>query len=128
MSENLQTAEQDLAALGVVASYIWKPNRLKIRNPNLSASESYIPADIVSDGTAVDVSTMVREEGLKQQQEITVLANEQKAAISSHERDYTTIRDNLEASYRRMYNYFMGQGLVALATIMATAIVNLNLM
>lgn len=128
MSENLQTAEQDLAALGIISSYIWKPNRLKVRNPNPTVGGAYIPADIVSDGTAEDVSGAVSAEGQVQIEEIRVLANEQKAAISSHERDYTTIRENLEASYQRMYNYFMSQGLVALATIMATAIVNLNLM
>lgn len=126
MSENLNTAEQDLAAMGIISSYIWKPNRLKIRNP--ASIGGYIPADIVSDGSATDVSMLVRGEGLKQQNEITDLADIQKAAISEHERDYTEIRENLEASYRRMYNYFMDQGLIALATIMATAIVNLNLM
>lgn len=122
------TSEQDLAALGIVASYIWKPNRLFVRNPNPALGSTYIPADIVSDGSAYDVSQAVSNEGQVQMSQITALAEVQKAAISAHERDYTTIRDNLEDSYRRMYNYFMSQGLIALATIMATAIVNLSIM
>lgn len=128
MSENLQTAEQDLASRGVIASYIWKPRRLFVRNPDLSSGEAYIQADVVSDGSSSDVAGAVSAEGQKQILEIRDLSAIQKDSVSAHERDYTTVRDSLEASYRRMYNYFMSQGLIALATIMATAIVNLNLM
>ena len=127
MSEYTQSPENDLAPLGIVASYIWKPNRLKVRNPDPSAGGSYIPADIVSDGSLVDVSGAVLQEGQKQLSEITDLAESQKVLISAHEQDYTTVKNSLEASYRRMYGYFMSQGLIALGTIMATAIVNLNI-
>ena len=128
MSEIVNTAEQDLAALGIVSSYIWKPNRLLVRNPSPQLGGSYIPADVISDGTAADVSQAVLEEGLKQISEIESLAVTQKAAISAHSRDYTAVKSNLIATYQRMYGYFMSQGLIALATIMATAIVNINLM
>lgn len=126
MSEILHTTEQDLAALGIIATYIWKPNRLFVRNPNPALGGSYIAADIVSDGTSEEVSASVINEGRSQIASIDSYATEQKTAISAYERDYAMIRSNLAASYQRMYNYFMSQGLIALATIMATAIVNLN--
>ena len=128
MPDNLQTAEQDLASIGVIASYIWKPQRLFVRNPNPSLGGQYIPADVVSDGSSVDVAGAVRDEGRKQLNEINSVASSQKNAISRYERDYTMVRENLEESYRRMYNYFIDRGFIALATIMATAIVNLSLL
>lgn len=123
MSELLSTVDQELAALGVVSSYIWKPSRMFVRS-----GSSYIPVDIVSDGAAEDVSRAVFEEGQAQQDQIDALAASQKTAISAYERDYATVRASLRQNYQRMYNYFMSQGLIALATIMATAIVNLSLM
>ena len=124
MSEvsSTNTTEQDLSALGIVSSYIWKPQKLFIKD-----TDAYIPVDIVSDGTAEDVRAAVISSGRNQISQIRALTDAQKAVIGEHEQDYTMIKTNLAASYRRMYNYFMSQGLVALATIMATAIVNLNL-
>ena len=110
MAEHAQTLEEELAQRGIVSSYIWKPNRLFAKSGN-----RYVPADVVSDGSAADVSEAVAEAGRNQISSIEALAAAQKALISANERDY-----------RRMYNYFTNQGLIALATIMATAIVNLN--
>lgn len=127
MPDTNSTTEQDLAALGIVASYTWKPNRLFIKNPNSDLGGSYIAADIVSDGLTEDVSAAVLAEGRNQITQITDISNRMKSLISEHERDYTLLKSNLEETYERMYNYFMSQGLIALATIMATAIVNLSL-
>lgn len=118
--------ETDLTALGIIPNYIWKPQRLFIKNTNPEFGGEYIAADIVSDGTAEDIQDAVINEGQSQIDQISRLANEQKTQISRYERDYTTVKSNLQSTYQRMYNYYMGQGLVALATIMATAIVNLS--
>lgn len=121
MADHAQTLEEELAQQGIVGSYIWKPNRLFAKSGN-----RYIPADVVSDGSAADVSEAVAEAGRNQISSIEALAAAQKALISANERDYVAVRESLLQTYRRMYNYFTNQGLIALATIMATAIVNLN--
>lgn len=120
---NLSTVEEELSELGIVARYIWKPHRVYAKYGN-----DYISIDVVADGSASDVSTAVYNEGQKQINEIDALATAQKAEISKFERDYASIKDNLRSSYEQMYNYFIGQNMIALATIMATAIVNLSLM
>jgi len=123
MAELTKTLEEELAEQGIIGSYIWKPNRFFAKNGN-----TYISADIVSDGSAEDVANAVAEAGNEQILNIRELANEQKALIAMNEKDYSAVRASLLQTYRRMYNYFTNQKLYALATIMATAIVNLNQM
>ena len=124
MSEvsSTNTTERDLSALGIVSSYIWKPQKLFIKD-----TDAYIPVDIVSDGTAEDIRNAIIIEGQLQKHQIDNLAKAQKKELGSYEKDYAMIKENLAESYRRMYNYFMSQGSIALATIMATAIVNLSM-
>ena len=128
MSEILHSAEQDLADLGIIASYIWKPQRLFIKNPDPNLGSSYLAVDIISDGTVEGVAAAVRAEGNNQISQIADISDDLEAAISAHEQDYSLVKVNLIATYQQMYNYFMNEGLIALATIMATAIVNLNLL
>lgn len=123
MADYSKTLEETLAEQGIVGSYIWKPNRFFAKN-----GDSYISADVVSDGSAESVAVAVSEAGNAQISEIKALAAEQKALITRNKKDYSDVRDSLLQTYRRMYNYFTNQKLYALATIMATAIVNLNQM
>lgn len=123
MPDSTRTLEEELAELGVIGSYIWKPNRFFAKSGN-----SYISADIVADDSAEDIATAVAEAGDEQIDEIEALADEQKALIAASERDYSDVKASLLQTYSRMYNYFTNQKLYALATIMATAIVNLNQM
>lgn len=123
MSEPTRTLEEELAERGVIGSYIWKPNRFFAKSGN-----SYISADIVADDSAEDVATAVIAAGDEQIDEIEALADAQKALIAASESDYSDVKASLLQTYRRMYNYFTNQRLYALATIMATAIVNLNQM
>lgn len=123
MDEHTATVEEELSELGVIASYVWKPNRILAKRGG-----SYISVDMISDnGTAADVSDTVSEEGERQKAEIRALADSMKTRISSFEADYTELRRNLIDNYSQMYRYFLGQGHIALSTIMATAIVNLSL-
>ena len=123
MADYSKTLEEELAEQGIVGSYTWKPNRFFAKS-----GDTYISADVVSDGSAEDVATAVTEAGNEQIDEIKALAAAQKALIVQNERDYSDVRASLLQTYRRMYNYFTNQKLYALATIMATAIVNLNQM
>lgn len=123
MADYSKTLEEELAEQGIVGSYIWKPNRFFAKS-----GDTYISADVVSDGSAEDVATAVAEAGNEQIDEIKALAAAQKELITQNERDYSDVRASLLQTYRRMYNYFTSQKLYALATIMATAIVNLNQM
>lgn len=123
MADYSKTLEETLAEQGVVGSYIWKPNRFFAKS-----GDSYISADVVSDGSAESVAVAVSEAGNEQISEIKALAAEQKALIVQNKRDYSDVKKSLLQTYQRMYNYFTNQKLYALATIMATAIVNLNQM
>lgn len=123
MADYSKTLEETLAEQGVVGSYIWKPNRFFAKS-----GDSYISADVVSDGSAESVAVAVSEAGNEQISEIKALAAEQKALIVQNKRDYSDVKKSLLQTYQRMYNYFTNQHLYALATIMATAIVNLNQM
>lgn len=123
MAEYAKTLEEELAELGIVGSYIWKPNRVFAKS-----GDRYISADVVSDGSAEEVARAVSAVGNAQISEINALAAEQKALITKNEKDYATVKASLLQTYRRMYNYFVNQKLYALATIMATAIANLNQM
>lgn len=123
MAEYTKTLEEELAELGIVGSYIWKPNSFFAKSGN-----RYISADVVSDGSAEEVAAAIYKAGNTQISEIRTLATEQKALISQNEKEYSDVKKSLLQTYRRMYNYFVNQKLYALATIMATAIVNLNQM
>ena len=123
MADYSKTLEETLAEQGIVGSYIWKPNRFFAKS-----GDSYISADVVSDGSAESVAVAVSEAGNAQISEIKALAAEQKALIIQNKRDYSDVKKSLLHTYQRMYNYFTNQKLYALATIMATAIVNLNQM
>lgn len=121
MANNSKTLEEILAEQGVISSYIWKPNRVFARS-----GDHYIPADVVSDGTADEVAREVREAGASQKSAIQDLGAAQLAAIRASDRDYTNVVENLTQTYTRMQTYFERHGMQALATIMATAIYNLN--
>lgn len=123
MAEYTKTLEEELAEQGIVGSYIWKPNSLFAKKGN-----KYISADVVSDGSAEEVARAIYDAGNTQISEMRALAAEQKALITANEKEYTVVKRSLIQTYQRMYNYFVNQKLYALATIMATALVNLNQM
>jgi RPA family protein len=123
MAEYTKTLEEELAEQGIIGSYIWKPNTFFAKKGN-----KYVSVDTVSDGSAEEVARTVYEAGNTQLSEIRALATEQKALIAANEKEYTAVKNSLIQTYRRMYNYFVNQELYALATVMATAIVNLNQM
>ena len=123
MAEYTKTLEEELAEQGIVGSYIWKPNSFFAKKGN-----KYVSTDVVSDGSAEEVARAIYEAGNTQISEIRALAAEQKALIAANEKEYIAVRQSLIQTYRRMYNYFVNQKLYALATVMATAIVNLDQM
>ena len=115
------TLAQELEEQGIIGSYIWKPNRFYARS-----GDNYISADVVTDGTAAEITDAVRTAGQTQIATINQLGTSQLNELHALEGDYANVKTNLIQTYTRMYNYFVRQGMVALATIMATAIVNLN--
>lgn len=121
MSEHASTLEEELAEKGIVGSYIWKPNRLFAK-----VDGNYIPVDTISDGSANDVAALVAAEGQAKIAEIDTLAEAQKSLIAANAIAYTNIKASLIQTYQRMSSYFSSQGLIALKTIVDTAIVNLN--
>lgn len=121
MSEHAPTLEEELAEKGIVGSYIWKPNRLFAK-----VDDRYIPVDTISDGSAEDVAATVAAEGQAKVNEIDTLAETQKALIAANNQAYNNVKANLLQTYQRMSNYFANHGLIALKTIIDTAIVNLN--
>lgn len=121
MSEHAPTLEEELANLGVTGSYIWKPNRLYAKD-----GSNYRSVDVVAEGSAAEIAAAVTAKGDAKEAEIEALAEAQKTLMTVSSYTYSDIKGNLRQTYQRMYNYFMNQGLIALATIMATAIVNLD--
>ena len=121
MAINNRTLEEELADKKIVGSYILKPNRFYAKD-----GDHYISADVVSDGTASEIAAALREEGVLQISLIRELGRSEIAELRTVEEKYSDAKASLIQTYTRMYNYFTRQGLVALATIMATAIVNLN--
>lgn len=121
MAINNKTLAEELAEKNIVGSYVLKPNRFYAKEDG-----EYVSVDVVTDGTMSEVSSAIREQAVEQIGSIRALGTEKLNAILALETNYSDAKANLIQTYTRMYNYFTRQGLVALATIMATAIVNLN--
>ena len=116
-----RTLEEELAEKGIVASYIWKPNRVFVKDDS-----EYVPVDVVSDGDTLDIQHAIEAAGDQQLAAIEEEAQNQLASLSESEDDYTDVKNNLIQTYTRMKDYFDRHSLVSLSTMMATAIARLN--
>lgn len=113
--------EEELAALGIVGSYIWKPNRLYARDGN-----SYRSVDAVSDGPVNDIVDAVTKAGNLQIDKIKNEGENQIAELNSLEKNFNNYKANLIQTYTRLQNFYLMHRMEALASIMQTAIFNLN--
>ena len=121
MANSNRTLEEELAEKGLVASYIWKPSKLFAK-----VGDQYIPADVISDGTAEEVAAYIHEIGSEQAATINAVGAQELAYLTEHARDFVDVKNSLISTYSRMEAYFENSGMHSLATIMATAIANLN--
>lgn len=121
MANQNQTLEEELAEQGVVASYIWKPNRVFAKN-----GTEYISVDVVFDGDAETILADITAAGEQKLADIQAAGQAQIQQLSSSENDYTDVKNNLIQTYTRMKDYFDRHGIVSLSTMMTTAIANLN--
>lgn len=121
MPNQNRTLEEELAEQGVVASYIWRPNRLSVRD-----GDTYRAVDVVSDGSAEDVAAAVTAAGEQKIGELTAAYQQQVARLAQSENEFANVKSNLISTYTRMMNYFDQQGIPSLYAMMATAITNLN--
>ena len=117
MAEYASTLAEELQNQGVAGVYIWKPNRLFAKRGN-----HYESADVVSDGSASEVASVVAAKGQEKIDEINALVAAEKALISANEDDYNAVRLSLLQTYRRMSNYFQYQGLTELKNVVDAAI------
>ena len=116
-----RTLEEELAEKGIVASYIWKPNRVFVKD-----NSEYVPVDVVSDGDAQDIQQAIEAAGDQQLASIAEEGQNQLANLTASEEYYTDIKNNLIQTYTRMRDYFDRHGIVSLSTMMSTAIARLN--
>lgn len=117
MAGHALTLEEELEQQGVTGIYIWKPNRLFAKR-----GDRYESADVVSDGSASEVASVVAAEGQAKVSELNALAAAQKALIAENESDYVAVRTSLLQTYRRMRNYFFYQDLTEMQELMEEAI------
>lgn len=115
------TLEEELVAQGIVASYTWKPNRLYAKNGN-----TFVPVDSISDGTSTEVAAVVSAAGDEQIEEIEALGAEKLATLRTGEDDYEDVKASLITAYGRLSSYFSTHGAPAVASILDSAIADLN--
>ena len=117
MAEYASTLAEELQNQGVAGVYIWKPNRLFAKRGN-----HYESADVVSDGSASEVASVVAAKGQEKIAEINALAAAEKALVAANEQDYNAVRASLLQTYQRLSSYFQYHGMADLKTVVDTAI------
>ena len=121
MATIINSLTEELRENGIVGSVIWRPERFYAKD-----GDEYISIDTVSDGTVDEVKKAIQSEGNIQKELVRSAAKNQLDALKDLEDSYFDVKESLLQTYTRLYNYFVRQKLTALATIIATAIVNLN--
>lgn len=121
MIDTSKTLTEELESQGIVGSYIWNPNRFFAKTPT-----GYVSVDVVTDGAAAEVIDEIEEFGSEKKAEIENLAAEKISFLRKNEKDYEAFKTNLLQTYQRLYLYFNRVGMPQLATVMATAIANIN--
>ena len=122
MIDTTKTLQESLDELQVVGKYVWKPQRFKGKY----VGEYTANVDVVSDGSAQEIEDAVTEAASNAIEDIDALKAQKIRLLRERENDYMNLMANAYRRYQEMYIYFHRVTVPPLATIMATAMANLN--
>lgn len=122
MIDTTKTLRETLDELHVVDKYVWKSNRFQAKY----IGEYSAKVDVVSDGLAEEIEEAVANAAENAVSNIEAKEADKIRMLRERENDYMSIMTNVYNRYQEMHKYFHRVTVPPLATIMATAMANLN--